>query len=254
MLNSKWPENATASMLLEAGAEKHKAHWKDIIKQQFNYVSLYEDCTEVETLKEWSEAFVLYKYKNECGKPSHRLNFFLCEALEFSQTTLQRFIESNPELNPQSNPSSEENNEEEIVEQVHVKHIKRLKLSSVFEEDSEDDLLPMLSSAGTSTSTLNLSTEVDSTAAAQPDCNLKTVKDIFPNREKHLLREALNKTNDISLAISEIIERSSYSPVPELYSHDIYASLDITGDAEFQDNNMDITLGPTICISTNQDN
>ena len=112
----------------------------------------------------------------------------------------------------------------------------------------------MLSSAGTSTSTLNLSTEVDSTATAQPDCNLKTVKDIFPNREKHLLREAFNKTNDISLAISEIIERSSYSPVPELYSHDIYASLDITGDAEFQDNNMDITFGPTICISTNQDN
>ena len=104
MLNSKWPENATASMLLEAGAEKHKAHWKDIIKQQFNYVSLYEDCTEVETLKEWSEAFVLYKYKNECGKP-------YVEALEFSQTTLQRFIESNPE----SNPSSEENNEEEIL-------------------------------------------------------------------------------------------------------------------------------------------
>ena len=248
------PKNATASMLLEAGAEKHKAHSKDIIKQQFHYVLLYEDCTEVETLKESSEAFVLYKYKNECGKPYHRLNFFLCEALQFCQTTLQRFTESNPE----SNPSSEENNEEDIVEQVHVKHIKRAKLSSVFEEDSEDDLLSMLSSAGTSTSTLNLSTEVDSTATAQPDCNLKTLQDIFPNREEHLVREALSKTNDISLAISEIIERSSSSPVPELSSHDIYASLDfctdITGDAEFQDNNMDITFGLTTCISTNQDN
>ena len=118
---------------------------RDIIKQQFNYVLLYEDCTEVETLKESSEVFVLYKYKNECGKPYHRLNFFLCEALEFSQTTLQRLIESNPE----SNPSSEENNEEDIVEQVRVKHTKRAKLSSVVEEDSEDDLLSMLSSAGT---------------------------------------------------------------------------------------------------------
>ena len=248
-------KNATASMLLEAGAEKHKAHSKDIIKQQFNYVLLYEDCTEVETLKESSEAFVLYKYKNECGKPYHRLNFFLCEALEFSQTTLQRLIESNPE----SNPSSEENNEEDIVEQVRVKHTKRAKLSSVVEEDSEDDLLSMLSSASTSTSTLNLSTEVDSTATAQPDCNLKTLQDIFPNREEHLLRAALNKTNDISLAISEIIERSSSSPVPELSSHDIYASLDfctdISRDAEFQDNNMDITFAPTTCISaTNQDN
>ena len=70
------PKNATASMLLEAGAEKHKAHSKDIMKQEFNYVLLREDCTEVKTLKESSEPFVLYKYKNECGKPSHRLNFF----------------------------------------------------------------------------------------------------------------------------------------------------------------------------------
>ena len=63
-------------MLLEARAEKRKAHSKDI-KQEYNYVLLYEDCTEVKTLKESSEAFVLHKYKNECGKPYNRLNFFL---------------------------------------------------------------------------------------------------------------------------------------------------------------------------------
>ena len=176
------------------------------------------------------------------------MNFFLCEALEFTQTTLERFIESNPESN----------NEEGIVEQVHVKRIKRAKLSSVFEEDSEDDLPSRLSSAGTSTSTPNFSTEAASTARAQPDCNLKTLKDIFPIREEYLLRAALDKTNEINLAISEIIERSSFSPVPELSSRDIYASLnfctDITGDAEFEDNNMDITFGPTTCTSTTQDN
>ena len=193
------------------------------------------------------------------------MNFFLCEALEFTQATLERFIESNPE----STLSSEENNEADIVEQVHVKRIKRatfstwnkgttLRMSSVFEEDSEDDLPSMLSSAGTSTSTLNFSTEVASTVRAQPDCNLKTLKDVFPNREEHLLRAALDKTNDINWAISEIIERSSFSPVPELSSHDIHASLNfstgITGDAEFEDNNMDITFGPTTCTSTTQDN
>ena len=144
-------------------------------------------------------------------KTYHRLNFFLCEALEFTQTTLERFIESNPESN----------NEEDVVEQVHVKLIKRAKLSSVFEEDSEDDLPSTLSSVGT----LNLSTEVASTARAQPDCNLKTLKDIFPNREEHLLRAALDKTNNINLAISKIIERSSFSPVLELSSHDTCASL-----------------------------
>ena len=118
------PKNATAGILLEAAAEKHKAHSKDIIKQEYNYMLLYEDCTEVKTLKESSETFVLYKYKNECGKPYHRLNFFLCEALEFTQTTLETFIESNPE----STLSSDENNEEDIVEQVLVKRIKRAKL------------------------------------------------------------------------------------------------------------------------------
>ena len=81
---------------------------------------------------------------------------------------------------------------------MHVKRIKRAKLSSVFEEDSEDDLPSMLSSEGTSTSTLNLSTEAASTTTAPPDCNLKTLKDIFPNREEHSLRAALYKTNDIS--------------------------------------------------------
>ena len=137
---------------------------------------------------------------------------------------------------------------------MHVKRIKRAKLSSVFEEDSEDDLQSMLSSVGT----LNFSTEVASTARAQPDCNLKTLKDIFPNREEHLLGAALDNTNNINLAISEIIEKSSFSFVPELSSHDICASLnfctDITGDAEFEDNNMDITFGPTTCTSTTQDN
>lgn len=139
---------------------------------------------------------------------------------------------------------------------MHVKRIKRAKFSSVFEEDSEDDLPSMLSSVGT----LNFSTEGASTARAQPDCNLKTLKDIFPNREEHLLGAALDKTNDINLAISEIIERSSFSPVPELQlsSHDICASsnfcTDITGDGEFEDNNMDITFGPTTCTCTTQDN
>ena len=46
-LTANVPKNVTASMILEARAEKHKAHSKDIIKQEYNYVLLYEDCTEV---------------------------------------------------------------------------------------------------------------------------------------------------------------------------------------------------------------
>ena len=82
----------------------------------------------------------------------------------------------------ESNLSSEKNNEEDIEEQVHVMRIRRAKLSSVIDEDSEDDLPFMLCSTGTSTSTLNLCTDAPSTASAQSDCDLKTLKDIFPNR------------------------------------------------------------------------
>ena len=38
------------------------------------------------------------------------------------------------------------NNEEDIEEQVHVRRISRAKLSSVIDEDSEDDLPFMLCS------------------------------------------------------------------------------------------------------------
>ena len=82
----------------------------------------------------------------------------------------------------ESNLSSEKNNEEDIEEQVHVRRIRRAKLSSVIDEDSEDDLPFMLCSTGTSTSTLKLCTDAPSTASAQSDCDLKTLKDIFPNR------------------------------------------------------------------------
>ena len=83
------------------------------MKQLFNYV-------------------LLYQWRLHCGEKA--LN--LCEALEFSQTTIGRFIESNPE----SKLSGKENSKENIVQQVHVKRIKRAKLSSVIEEDSEGDL------------------------------------------------------------------------------------------------------------------
>lgn len=82
----------------------------------------------------------------------------------------------------ESNLSSEKSNEEDIEEQVHVRRIRRAKLSSVIDEDSEDDLPFMLCSTGTSTSTLNLCTDAASTASPQSDCDLKTLKDIFPNR------------------------------------------------------------------------
>ena len=84
----------------------------------------------------------------------------------------------------ESNLSSEKNNEEDIEEQVHVRRIRRAKLSSVIDEDSGDDLPFMLCSTGTSSSTLNFCTDASSTASAQSDCDLKTLNDIFPNREE----------------------------------------------------------------------
>jgi len=77
----------------------------------------------------------------------------------------------------ESNLSSEKNNKEDIEEQVHIRRIRRARLSSVIDEDSEDDLPFMLCSTGTSTSTLILCTDAASTASAQSDCDLKTFKD-----------------------------------------------------------------------------
>ena len=82
----------------------------------------------------------------------------------------------------ESNLSKEKNNEEDIEEQVHVRRISRAKLSSVIDEDSEDDLPFMLCSTGTSTSTLNFCTDAASTASPQSECDFKTLKDISPNR------------------------------------------------------------------------
>ena len=138
-------------------------------------------------------------------KPYHRLNYFLCEALKFSQTTLERFIESNPGFG-RIEPSSEKNNEEDIEEQVHVRRIRRAKLSSVIEEDSEGDLPFMVCSPGTSTSTLTLSTyRLPGPLQHNLTATLKHFRIYFPTERNRHLGAALNKTNDISLAIGEII-------------------------------------------------
>jgi len=53
---------------------------------------LYDDGTEVNTLKESPNEFLLYKYKKECGKPYHRINVFICEAFDFAKVSLGKCL------------------------------------------------------------------------------------------------------------------------------------------------------------------
>ena len=91
-------KNCTAAILLKTATDKHKAHSKNVMKQEASYILLYPDGTEVKTLKESSEKFVLYKYKEECGKPYHRLSFFLCPTLDFSVCTLEQCLQDAEEI------------------------------------------------------------------------------------------------------------------------------------------------------------
>ena len=53
---------------------------------------LYPDGTEIKTLKESSENFIFYKYREECRKPYHRLLFLLCPTLDFSVCKLEQCL------------------------------------------------------------------------------------------------------------------------------------------------------------------
>ena len=57
-------KNCTADILLKTATDKHKAHSKNVMKQEASYILLYPDGTEVKTLKESSEKFVLHFGQN----------------------------------------------------------------------------------------------------------------------------------------------------------------------------------------------
>ena len=59
------PKVSTKDQLLAAGLAKHKAHSKNLIKDNIKYVLLYPDGALIDKLRESDESFVLYKYKSE---------------------------------------------------------------------------------------------------------------------------------------------------------------------------------------------
>ncbi len=88
-LSVKVPKVSTKDELLAAGLAKHKAHSKNLIKDNIKYVLLYPDGSLViDKLRESDEGFVLYKYKNEYGKAYQRINFYICPSRDYNEHTM----------------------------------------------------------------------------------------------------------------------------------------------------------------------
>lgn len=79
---------ASAEELLKAALYKHQAHLINLNNPNANDALVYFDGTKVDKLKEMEEEFVLHKYKMECGKPCHRISFFLCQEKELMKVVL----------------------------------------------------------------------------------------------------------------------------------------------------------------------
>ena len=87
-LSVKVPKVSTKDELLATGLAKHKAHSKNLIKDNIKYVLLYPDGSLVDKLRESDESFVLYKYKNEYGKAYQRINFYICPSHDYDEHTI----------------------------------------------------------------------------------------------------------------------------------------------------------------------
>ena len=82
------PKVSTKDQLLAAGLAKHKAHSKNLIKDNIKYVLLYPDGALVDKLRESDESFVHYKYKSEYGKAYQRINFYICPSHDYDEYTM----------------------------------------------------------------------------------------------------------------------------------------------------------------------
>ena len=83
-----------------------------MIKENANYVILYSDASKVEKLKESDEEFMLHKYKLECNKPYHRINFYICPTIDHSLASLQKCLEDDSSDNESLNDAERENEAE----------------------------------------------------------------------------------------------------------------------------------------------
>ena len=177
-------KNCTADILLKTATDKHKAHSKNVMKQEASYILLYPDGTEVKTLKESSEKFVLYKYK-ECGRPYHRLSFFLCPTLGFSVCTLEQFLQDAEEIS---------SGDEDLLKRVPERTETRTP-----SQDSDDER-PVI---------LDITSQKQEKAESSEDNSLyklETLKEMFPRIDEAVLHDAITEAKyDINLAVSCIL-------------------------------------------------
>ena len=145
---------------------KHKAHSKNLIKDNIKYVLLYPDGALVDKLRESDESFVLYKYKSEYGKAYQRINFYICPSHDYDEYTINVLAN----LWVQSSESDKEtvNSDAEIVDSTCKTNQK--KTSSTV--STANNLLNSLTVSNPVNTTLDVTTEQGRTSSnigATPD-------------------------------------------------------------------------------------
>ena len=145
---------------------KHKAHSKNLIKDNIKYVLLYSDGALVDKMRESDESFVLYKYKGEYGKAYQRINVYICPSHDYDEYTMNVLAN----LRVQSSESDEEtvNSDAEIVNSTCKSNQK--KTSSTV--STANNLLNSLTVSNPVNTTVAVTTEqgrTSSTIGATPD-------------------------------------------------------------------------------------
>ena len=220
-------KTATAEEQLEACLDKHTAHSKNVIKPNAKYVILYSDGTKVEKLKEADEQFVLHKHKAECGKPYHRLTFFLCPEVDYSLATLQQCIVE----------SSSDDSGDDLCPNVLKDEEGQHKSRKV--ENSDPAIVLDLSNSSpevrSSVSTVPTCTNDENSKASSSQSNdhyaseYTTLSEMFPQLGDDKIKETLCDAHyNIEEAISNILETAALQTTPQ----QVYASFEFCNDID----------------------
>eukprot|EP00112_Aurelia_sp_Birch-Aquarium-sp1_P004277 Seg1482.9 transcript_id=Seg1482.9/GoldUCD/mRNA.D3Y31 product="hypothetical protein" protein_id=Seg1482.9/GoldUCD/D3Y31 len=210
------PKSANEGELRKACLDKHLAHPRNLIHEGREYVLLYPDGTKVETLKESSEDFSLYKYKGECRRQYHRITFFITTLADFVRGSIRQCIRSDEELS----------NETDLAEVLIVDQLM---------PRSSEEAVPIVEVQAHSSGLVNIVPLMTENDEKKETISLHTLIEMFPQLTPTMANDALERSNGIiETAVSDIL--SSRSDVEQSSSR-IYASLDfcnnILGDEEF---------------------
>ncbi len=217
------------SELLRACVEKHKAHSSDIIIPTMTYELLYPDGAKVDKLKEEDTDFILYKYRRECGKPYHRITFFIATAIDVAQTVLRDALIDDTDSSDEDKSlyvSAFENSHDKDAEGAHNKPSTSSNVNMMSGLQSSSESSTILPSSQTQYGTFSKPNSLLS--------DTRKLLDMFPNVSHQEASQVLAQTNfELERAVTFLLNQQEKPSS----SSKVYASFDfcnsIADDAEF---------------------